>query len=235
MLNFSLFGMQVPSPTDIPPDELLDKAERVIGIWDSLGPLMAILGLMALVLIVVGIVVYFNRNNSSTAIQVLAKVSDRQDKEIERLVEQRKIDQEKFIESISVIAAQATRSNDLFEVMNTRGGQRDSQQQRLVESQAQIAIDLKSIVTQGSAPVQEIRAKVIEVLGLVTRIDSRTANWDDILIAITPLLAELGELRTIAKKHKTQPIPQIDPTAIPSGEITIEGTVKGTVIEETKQ
>src|SRR5688572_3069028 len=134
MLNYQLFGMQVtvPSPTDIPSDELLDKAERVIDIWNSLGPLMAILGIVALALIVIGLVSYSSRNSSSTAIKVLEKVSERQDKEIALLQQQGSSDREKYVQSISVVAEQSTRANDLFEAMNNRGGERDKQQQRLV-------------------------------------------------------------------------------------------------------
>lgn len=231
MITLSILRIQVPflAQTEVPPDEFLDKAERVIDIWNSIGPLMAILGVMALALIVVGAAAYFNRNSTSTAIKVLANITDRQDKEIAELKTQGSTDREKYIQSISVVAEQSTRANDLFEAMNNRGGQRDQQQQRLVESQAQIAADLKVMSTQGSQPVQDIKTKVGEILDLTNRIDSRTADWDGILTAISPLLVELGALRIEAKKHRTQPIPQIAPS--PSGDIVIEGTVSGTIVE----
>lgn len=242
MLNFLLFAIQVtpPTATEVATDELLDKAERLIGLWDSLGPVMAILAVVTVALIVVGVVSYINRNSSATAIKVLEKVSDRLDKEIERqdkeivlLQQQGSEDRGKYIESIAVVASQSTRANDLFEAMNNRSGQRDLQQQNLVESQSKIANDLNQMATLGSAPVQEIRLKVGEIVGIVTRIDAQTADWPGIVDIITPLLVELGELRTAAKKHKTQPIPQID---APSGNgIVIEGTISGTVIEGDTQ
>lgn len=242
MLNFLLLAIQTtpPTATEVATDELLDKAERLIGLWDSLGPVMGIMAVVIVALVVVGGVTYVNRNSSSTAIKVLEKVSDRLDKEIERqdkeiilLQQQGSEDRGKYIESIAVVAAQSTRANDLFEAMNTRSGQRDSQQQRLVESQAKIANDLNQMATAGSAPVQEIRARVGEIVNIVTHIDTRTADWDGILSTLTPLLVELGELRTAAKKHKTQPIPQITPSADTG--IVIEGTISGNVIESNPQ
>lgn len=237
MPTLYVFGMQVPvpTPTEIASDELLDKAERIISLWDNLGPVMALIGFATIAFIVIGVISYFNRNTSSTAIKVLEKVSDRLDKEIERqdkeivLLQQKSIeDRGKYIESIAVVAEQSQRANNLFEAMNNRGGQRDLQQQRLVESQAQIANDLKAMATAGSPPVQEIKTKVGEIVGIVTAIDKRTADWAGILDTITPLLIELGALRTEAKRHSTQPIPKID---VQNGDgIVIEGTVSGTII-----
>lgn len=237
MLNFLLLAMQVdpPTATEVATDELLDKAERLIGIWDSLGPVMGIMAVVVVALVVVGIISYNSRNSSSTAIKVLEKVSDRLDKEIERqdkeivlLQQQGSEDRGKYIESIAVVAAQSTRANDLFEAMNNRSGQRDSQQQRLVESQSQIANDLKAMATSGSPPVQEIKVKVGEIFGIVTSIDKRTADWNGILETITPLLAELGILRAEAKQRSTQPIPKVDPSS--GNGIVIEGTVSGTIV-----
>jgi hypothetical protein len=232
MLHFQLFGMQVtvPTPTDTPPDELLDKAERVIDIWNSLGPLMAILGVAALALIVIGLISYSSRNSSSTAIKVLEKISERQDKEIIVLQQQSTEDRGKYIESIKVVAEQSTRANDLFEAMNNRGGQRDLQQQRMVELQAQIAANQKTMIESGSEPVREIKAKVGEIKDIVTRIDTHTADWNGILQVITPLLVELGALRQEAKKHSTQPIPKMDIQT--NGEMTIQGTIEGTIVQD---
>lgn len=231
-----IFGMQVPvpSPTEAATDELLDKAERLIGIWDSLGPVMGIMAVVVVALVVVGIISYNSRNSSSTAIKVLEKANDRLDKSIERqdkeiiaLQEQSSTDREKYVQSIGIVAEQSQRANDLFEAMNNRGGQRDLQQQRLVESQAQIATDLKAMATSGSPPVQEIKVKVGQIFDIVTHIDKQTADWNGILETITPLLAELSVLRAEAKKHSTQPIPKIESS---SDGIVIEGTVSGTII-----
>lgn len=230
MLNH--FFAQVATQTPVT-DELLDKAERVIGIWDTLTPVMAILFFAVLALIVILAVVWFNRNNSSAAIEAQNKLFDRQEKDIAELKTEIRDERSKYFETFKVIGDQLTRGNDLWEAINTQTGQRVSQQQRLVESQAQIAVDLKNIATVGSPTVQAIQIKVSEIKDIVTHIDKRTADWPGILETITPLLTELGVLRQEAKKHSTQPIPAIDVPA--SGEITIEGTVKGTVVQENPQ
>lgn len=225
MLNTFLSQVATPTPT---PDELLDKVERVISIWDSLTPVMAILFFAVLALVVILVVVYFNRSNSSTAIIAQNKLIDRQAIDIADLKTEIRSERTQYAETFKVISDQLTRGNDLWEANNTQAGQRVSQQQRLVDSQSQIAVDLKTIATVGSPTVQEIKTKVGEIVGIVTGIDARTADWDGILNTITPLLVELGALRTEAKRHKTQPIPMIDPT---NNGIVIEGTISGTVIE----
>ncbi len=213
---------QVPSPTpEPPPAELIEQATRVIDIWNSLGPIMAVLAVAALALVVVIIISLSNRSSNATAISVLATTTQQKDREIEEQKRQREQDRHQHMESLSAIQAQAQRANDLFEAMNNRGMARDAQQQRMVEMQAQIVNDLKVIATTGSLPVQEIKAKVLEIVGIVTRIDTRTADWNAILETITPLLVELGTLRTEAKKHKTQPIPVIDiPPVVPEVKLT---------------
>lgn len=232
MPNFSLFGMQIPptaTPSAAEVAEVLDKAEQVIDIWNSLGPLMAVLLFGALAMVVVLVVVYSNRGSASAAITVLAKHSDRQDKDITDLKERNQLEREQNQASLKMIGEQMARSNDLWEANNTQVGQRAMQQQRMVEVTGQIATDLKTIATTGSPSVQEIKTKVGEIFGIVTGIKADTADWNGILNVITPLLVELGALRAEAKKHSTQPIPAIDPSA--SNGIVIEGTISGTVIE----
>jgi hypothetical protein len=226
MLNAFFAQIETPTPT---PDELIDKTARLLSIWDNLGPLMAILALMALAFLVIGIIAYFNRNNSSVAIEAQNKLIDRQEKDISELKQEIRQERKQNIETFKVISDQLTRGNDLWEASNTQAGQRVSQQQRIVDVTAQVASDLKMIATVGSVPVQEIKVKVNEIVGIVTHIDTRTADWNAILETVTPLLVELGTLRTEAKKHKTQPIPVINPQ--PDSKIVIEGTVEGTVIQ----
>lgn len=197
-----------PSPAEVA--EVIDKAEQVITIWNSMGPLMAVLLFGTLAMIVVLIVVYFNRGSSSTAITVLARHSDRQDKDIEDLKERNRVEHEQNNESLRIIGAQMERTNDLWEANNNQGGQRVLQQQRMLENQTQIAADLKTIATTGSPSVQHIKTKVDEVLEIATRLDDRTAPWDEIVKVLTPLLIELGVLRQKAKEHSTQPIPAVD-------------------------
>lgn len=226
MLNS--FFTQVATQTPVA-DELIDKAERVIGIWDTLTPVMAILFFAVLALVVILAVVYFNRNSSSAAIDAQNKLFNRQEKDISELKTEIREERKQYFETFKVIGDQLTRGNDLWEASNTQTGQRVSQQQRLVESQAQIAADLKNIATVGSPTVQAIAARVEEIKTIVSNIDSRTADWSGIANVITPALIELGFLRQKAKEHSTQPIPAIDPP--PVNGIVIEGTISGTVIE----
>lgn len=204
-----------PTPS---PAELTKQVGELVSIWNTLTPIMAVLFVVLVALGIVGLFLWINRNNSSTAINVIANSNAQKDKEIIELRAQREQDRKQNTENMTLLSQQFTRSNDLFEAMNNRGGERDKQQQRMVESQAQIASDLKVMVTSGSAPVQEIRTRVNEIVGIVSTIDGRTADWNGILSIITPLLIELGALRTEAKKHSTQPIPVIDPVPPANGE-----------------
>jgi hypothetical protein len=212
MLNPLFTQVATETPT---PDELIDKAERLISIWDSLTPVMGILFFAVLALVVILAVIYFNRSNSSTAITAQNKLIDRQAIDIADLKNEIRQERTQYVETFKVIGDQLTRGNDLWEASNTQAGQRVSQQQRMVEVTAQAAADLKMIATVGSPTVQEIKIKVGEILALVTKFDARFGDWDTILNVTTPLLIELGALRTEAKRHKTQPIPAIDPPPTP--------------------
>lgn len=219
-----MINLAQSTPTPLSPaetTELLDKVERVITVWDSIGPLMAILGLMALAFIVIGFLVYFNRNNSSAAIDAQNKLIDRQERDISELKTEIRDERSQYMETFKVIGDQLTRVNDLWEANNTQAGQRVSQQQRLVESQAQIVTDLKVIATVGSPTVQAIAVRVDEIKNLVSNIDARTADWPGILEIITPVLIELGVLRQKAKEHSTQPIPAVEiPATMPEAKPT---------------
>lgn len=199
-----------PQPTSTPsPAEIVEQATRVLDTWDNLGPLMAVLGVAALALAFALFLAWSNRNSNSSVITTLVNTALQKDKDIADLKEQRKQEHDQHIESMKVLAEQSTRTNDLFDAMNNRGTERDKQQQRLVETQDKIATRFESLLTEGSKPVQEIQAKVTEILILANKIDGRTADWNSILNVITPLLVELGALRQEAKKHSTQPIPAI--------------------------
>lgn len=221
---------QVPTNTPEPsPAEVVQQAERIIDIWNSLGPIMAILFVAALALVVVFVIVWSSRNNSNTLLNLLASNNAQKDREIQELREQRRVDQQQHIESLSAIHEQNMRANDLsatsiaiLNIMNNQNNER-------YDGQKIMASQIEALATQGSAPVQEIKAKVVEILGIAGRLDNRTADWNGILTVITPLLVELGALRIEAKKHSTQPIPKIDPP--PTGDIVIEGTVSGTIIQ----
>lgn len=210
MLNSIFAQVTTATPSPAETDELLNKAERLIGIWDSLEPLMALFLLLAIAFVVIGVIAYFNRNNSSVAIAAQNKLFDRQESDIAELKKEIRDERKQHFETFKVIGDQLTRVNDLWEANNTQVGQRISQQQRLVESQAQIAIDLKNIATVGSPTVQAIAVRVDEIKTLVSMIDARTADWPGIVEVITPVLIELGILRQKAKEHSTQPIPAVD-------------------------
>lgn len=211
--------MQIPTPypsATPSPAELVRDASQIITIWNQLGPLMAVLGLAALALIVVLLVTRNGVTSNSAAINLLVKANAQKDQELTDAREQRKQEHEQHIESLGTIAAQTNRSNDLIEQGNTimkaindRGQERDATQKQLAE-------DFHALLTTGSAPVQEILSRVRTMTELLARIDLRTANWDVIAIAITPLITELSALRQEVKKHSTQPIPIItDPPAPP--------------------
>lgn len=201
--------VQIPPTPTAPPAELIEQAVRVIDIWQTLGPLMAVLLVAAMAIAVVFANNWINRNSSSSAINVLSHSNTQKEKELEESKTQREQDRQQHVESIRILSEQSTRANDLWEAMNNRSGERDKQQQRMVEAQEKIASDLGVIINDGSTPVREIKTKVGEIVNIVTAIDSRTADWDGILQVITPLLIELGALRTEAKKHRTQPIAPI--------------------------
>lgn len=205
-----------PTPS---PAELVRDATQIIGIWNSLGPLMAVLGIVALAFAAILLIQWSNRNSSSTAIQVLAAANTQKEKELAKAEEQRDQDRKQYVESLTVLSEQSTRANDIgadtnkiLRAMNEGGLERAMMQKQLSD-------DFHTLISTGSAPVQEIRNKVNEIVTIVGTIDSRTADWNAILNLITPLLIELGALRAEAKKHSTQPIPIIDPVPPANGEV----------------
>jgi hypothetical protein len=211
-----LFPSFTPTPS-APSAELVKQAAEIVDIWNSLGPLMAILAVAALALFVVLLNSWINRNSSSTVLSVLASTNAQKDKDILDLKAQRDQENRHHNERMEVLRVQVERTNDLSEqannilaTINAHGVERDS-------IQKQVAEDIHTMVSSGSLPVQEILARVRTFTDVLTRIDTRTADWNAIMIVIQPLMLELGALRAEAKKHATQPIPAIEPLPTDGG------------------
>lgn len=201
--------MQIPTATPSPA-EVVKQATEIINTWNDLTPLMAVLGVAALALVIVLLISWSNRSNNTAAITVLANANAQAQKDLADLKEQRRQEHEQHIESLSAIAAQGNRTNDIAEQGNKilqaqmdRGLERDA-------TQKQLADDFHALLNTGSKPVQEILARVQTIAEGVKMLDARTADWPDVLKVVTPLLIELGALKQEAKKHSTQPIPVID-------------------------
>jgi DNA anti-recombination protein RmuC len=178
---------------------------------------MAILAVAALALFVVLLNSWINRNSNSTVMKVLATANEQKDKDIQDLKAQRDQENRHHNERMEVLRVQVERTNDLSEqannilaTINAHGVERDS-------IQKQVAEDIHTMVSSGSLPVQEILARVRTFTDVLTRIDTRTADWNAIMIVIQPLMLELGALRAEAKKHATQPIPAIEPPPTDGG------------------
>jgi DNA anti-recombination protein RmuC len=202
-----------PSPSEIV--KQIEQVTQVIDVFKSLGPVMGLLFIVGLVLFAMLIVMWFSRNNLNTVTNILANNNAQKDKEINDLKAQREQAQKQHVESLSAIHKQMQRGNDLsensnriLEAVNTRGGQRDLDQQKM-------AADLHEMVSSGSKPVQEILQRVREIAEGINRLDMRTADWPETVKAVTSLMQELGGLRAEAKKHSTQPIPVIDISITP--------------------
>lgn len=199
----------VPTPTPIPV-EVVEKAVQVIDAFQSLGPIMAVLGLAALALVVVLLNAWSNRNSNASVVTTLVNAALQKDKDIADLKEQRQQEHEQHIEAMNRLDAQGARTNDLSQeangilrAFNERGSERDGVQRQLAE-------DIHAIVSTGSLPVQEILQRVRGITDILALVDTRTADWTAVLSVITPLIVELGALKAEAKKHSTQPIPFVN-------------------------
>lgn len=191
--------------------ELARDATQIINTWNNLGPFMAVLGIVALALIIMLLSQRSNSNSQDKTMSVLTTTLAHRDAEIVELKTDAKNFQKLHIDSLTAIAEQGNRSNDISAEANRilqaqleRGNERDI-------SQKQLADDFHVMLTSGSIPVQEILARVRTMADMLTRIDTRTADWNTVMQVIQPLMVELGALRVEAKKHSTQPIPAIDP------------------------
>jgi hypothetical protein len=207
------------TPTAVPPAELIEQATRVIDIWNSLGPLMAILFVLALAMGVVLLVTFANRNSSATAITVLAQANAQKDKDLLEAKEQRNQERVEFIKGLTVIADQSTRANDLFEAMNSQGGERVKQQQRMVETQDKISVAFETLLREGSTPLQKVASDVAVIMNVIGGLNTRTENWQTVMDSIPQIRADFNErLDSLFKelaKRSTKPIPIVPPEAQP--------------------
>jgi len=208
-----------PTPTPVPSAELVRQAGEIVTIWNTLSPIMAVLFVAAIALGIVALMVWIGRGNSSTAINVIANANAQKDKEIAELKAQREQDRQQNTENTKLLAEQFTRANDLFEAMNDRGGERDKQQQRMVETQSKIADSFESLLKEGSAPLQKVAADVAVIMGTINGLDTRTMTWQLAIESIPQIRADFNErldslLKELAKRA-TKPIPAvIDPPSV---------------------
>jgi len=211
-----------PTPTPVPPAEVVEQAVRVIDVFQSLGPLMALLFVVALALAVVMVISYFNRGSTSTALTVVANAAAQKDKELAELKAQWGQDRQRHVESPSAIANQANRANDLFEAMNKRGIERDKQQQRMVENQDRIAASFDVLLHEGSAPLRVVANDVAAIMLKIGELDNRTSNWqaamNDIPLIRADFNSRLDKLLAEMAKRSTKPIPQVQVPETTNGE-----------------
>lgn len=205
--------MPTPTETPIPTSLVVEQATKVIDSFNSLGFGLAALFVIFIALALIGLVIWSGRNSNSTALSVLVTSNAQKTQDLIDLKAQRDQEHQQHLEAMGKLEIQAARTNDLSQeangilrAFNERGSERDGVQRQLAD-------DVHLMANIGSVPVQEILGRVRTMADAIIRIDARTANWDVIALAITPLMIELGALKTEVKKHSTQPIPVIDPPA----------------------
>lgn len=208
-----------PEPTQ-PAAEVIRDAVRVLDTFDQLGPLMGLLLVVALALISILIVVFASRNSNSQAINVLAAANTAKEYEIKDLRAQLIEYQRLHVEGLSVIGAQTTRTNDLFDAMNNRSANRDLQQQEIVNTQGRIASAFDRLLSEGSAPLQQVARDVAALITLANSIDSRQSNWEALIVSIPQvkqdIITQLNNLMAELQKRSTKPIPAVDGTTVTS-------------------
>lgn len=207
---------QTATPTQ-QPAEIIRDAVRVIDVFDQLGPLMAVLFVVSLALVVIVLIQFAARNSSASAINVLSQANTDKSKEILDLRAQLVEYQRLHVEGLSVIGAQASRTNDLFDAMNNRSANRDLQQQEIVNTQGRIAASFDKLLSEGSAPLQQVARDVAALITLASTINSRQDNWDTMIASIPQIkqdiILQLNNLMAELQKRSTKPIPQIEQPA----------------------
>jgi hypothetical protein len=102
--------------------------------------------------------------------------------------------------------------------MNNRGGERDKQQQRMVETQDKISKSFEALLHEGSAPLQKVAADMAAVMVKIGMMDTRTLNIESLLSSIpqlkTDFNARLDSLFAELAKRSTKPIPVVPETEI---------------------
>lgn len=199
------------------PAEVVRDATQIIDTWNSLGPLMAVLGLAGLALAIVLLISWFNRNTISSTVSVLTSTIAHRDAEIEELKSDAKEFRSMHIESLTAISDQATRSNDVLDAWNRRGIERDADQKLM-------AAALNTLVSDGSVPLRKLMNDVSVLMATINTIEPRTAQLTELAITIPALRTELNTkldaVMTEVMKRSTKPIPKIDMPAITISNVT---------------
>jgi hypothetical protein len=199
------FATATPSPAEVARD-----VTQIMTVFNSLGPVMVILGALIIALI---ILLYNARNiavSTSATVTVLTGTIARQDAEIIDL----KIDAKEFrklhIDSLTAISDQATRSNDVLDAWNKRGSERDADQRLM-------AAALNTLVQDGSVPLRKLMADVTSIASVINQLDLRTAHLPELALSIpalrTELNSKLDSVMLEVTKRSTKPIPQIEMNA----------------------
>jgi len=204
--------MPTPYPTATPsPAEVARDVTQIMTVFNSLGPVMVILGALIIALV---ILLYNARNiavSTSATVTVLTGTIARQDAEIIDLKSDAKEFRKLHIDSLTAISDQATRSNDVLDAWNKRGSERDADQKMMASA-------LNTLVQDGSIPLRKLMADVAKVMSDINTLDTRTLNLPELALSIPAmrieLNAKLDAVMTEVVKRSTKPIPTIDPATV---------------------
>lgn len=213
--------MQIPTTTPTPPPaEIIREATQALDTWNQLGPVMGLLLVVALAVVAILIIAYFNRNSNAQAISVLASSNAAKEREVQEFKDRLQQEHAQHIESLTAIHDQTRRTNDLFEQNIKRGSERDAQQAEMVQNQLRIANAFDNLLNNGSLPLQKVANDVANLMTAVNNIDTRTNGWQEIMASIPQWRIDfnkrLDDLMVELTKRATKPIPKMD--VPPTGE-----------------
>lgn len=197
----------MPTPTATPSTaEIVRDATAIVNTWNSLTPLMAVLGVAALALIIVLLISRNSGNATNNTVKVLTTTITRLEDENVTLKQDAKEFQKMHLESLTVIGNQATRSNDTLDALNRRGIERDADQKLM-------AATLNTLVSDGSIPLRKLMADVAGIVAIINALDTRTAHLPELAISIPALRADLNakldSVMSELAKRSTKPIQQL--------------------------
>jgi hypothetical protein len=205
----------VPTPTPVPPAELLKQAGEIVSVWNTLTPIMAVLLVALVALALVGLMLWISRNSNSQAINVLSNANAAKDREIEEMKKQRLQDREANAQNARILSDQFARSNDLWEANNKQAQNRGLQQQEMVATQGRIAASFEKLLSEGSIPLQKVATDVAQLLILAGSIDTKTGNITSAIEALgqikTDLNKRLDDIVAELNKRSTKPLPLVTP------------------------
>ena len=208
-----LWALQTtPAPSDA--DKLFDQGIKTLDRYNNLGSTMAILLLLTLLVLaaiaVIIVVLRPKQQSSFNAVaasqKILLQTIEDERKEKAEIEAEKIEDKRKFIESLTVIGEQVTRSNDLFEAHEKRGQERDN-------TQVELSRAVTVLVQEGSKPLQKVMGDVSKLVTDISALDARTSRWQDVMDSIPSLRAEINAkldlLMQELSKRATKPIPLI--------------------------